>query len=297
MAPPLNRRCEKFASRVLVIVQFPNRGNFGGIHMKNSLERGRSQKPIFAFTLIELLVVIAIIAILAAMLLPTLAKAKAKAYAIQCTSNLKQVTLAINLFANDNNDRMPFGVDANNNPSGGLAGEAMTCSLVGGASVHPQLAYQLDPYLSGKRNLNAPYSGWTVSPVLTCPAFNKNPQYIPRSPDPVEPDYQRATYRLRAYVEGKTMWSYPTPASPKLTAIQNPSQNGALADFDRAFPGANSSTITAYNDWTQAPDLPVHGSSRVYAFFDSHVASLNLTRHMESMTTNQLPSGWISVTQ
>jgi prepilin-type N-terminal cleavage/methylation domain-containing protein/prepilin-type processing-associated H-X9-DG protein len=115
--------------------------------MKHSYRKADQIEP-GAFTLIELLVVIAVVAILAAILFPALTAAKAKAWRVNCLSNLKQVILAQNLYWPDNQDYLPW-----TNWAGGPDAAAAGWAYTGNSSSRgngPQTGL-LWPYIKGAR--------------------------------------------------------------------------------------------------------------------------------------------------
>ena len=113
------------------------------------------------FTLIELLVVIAIIAILAAMLLPALAKARAKARAISCTSNFRQLGLALTMYTSDNDEYIPERYrDAAANKDGGYGADGAYWAKYGVTDHYIQYG-SFSPYIG-------PYTG--DYKTFCCPA-------------------------------------------------------------------------------------------------------------------------------
>jgi len=138
--------------------------------MKNSSNPGSEpsgQPRASGFTLIELLVVIAIIAILASMLLPALAKAKAKSQGIFCMNNTSQILKAMHMYALDSTDYLPPNYDDGNTVDykNWCQGEAG----VGGAQ-------EFDPDIlkDPRKAMLVPYHGTSVA-IYKCPADHRKP--------------------------------------------------------------------------------------------------------------------------
>jgi len=230
----------------------------------NSLEAPRQQNS-RGFTLIELLVVIAIIAILAALLLPALAKAQSKAVQTGCRSNFRQVFLGFSMWVDDNDGLLPPGAGVDH---GLYVGQSYFYS----DTRDTQLAF----YLSHSLGYSSPDAVLRKAPVLLCPGFaryDKNADVNTNATCYAVPSDGRGGMIGESGFPWKP-FGYPTPVGKqlphKLTEVgsfRSLSSLWMLVDIDQI---AIPDTTGWYG---QLPTTPVHGKLRNYLFFDGHVGT------------------------
>ncbi|HEY0456072.1 MAG TPA: prepilin-type N-terminal cleavage/methylation domain-containing protein [Verrucomicrobiae bacterium] len=240
-----------------------------------SLRKLRKTVPVGAFTLVELLVVIAIVAILAALLLPALNNAKEHGRATLCKSNMRQVTLGIQLYTDENDFYFPWPGDVNRNlePDWVWGGQSAINPFNPVSWTAPDFGFRADagsvytyvttlprvePDKYDKASLNNTY------PVYRCPSTGKLGERL------------RVNYSMNGWLNPgvkPTPTSDPVPEKGVLhTTVVNPSEKVLLVNEDpKTMNNASFYPLgTAVNG-----QFTIHLGRVNLSFIDGHVESLS----------------------
>jgi prepilin-type N-terminal cleavage/methylation domain-containing protein/prepilin-type processing-associated H-X9-DG protein len=222
----------------------------------DSAGRARGRLWLAGFTLIELLTVIAIIGILAAILIPVVGRVRAHAYTAQCASNLRQIGVALSLFANDNRGYYPIA-------GGDLRYDETVLDTDTGK---PAWTVQLEPYIGRDRSTAALDASNGARAIYRCKvggeAFEHNQLF----------SYFLATRAAFVAAGNK-------PAAVQLSLIKQPSRfilSGDVANWTTSPFDADKDDYTqdppfSYVSPYPVPSNPFHGGKVNVLFADNHV--------------------------
>src|SRR5882757_5992346 len=257
-----------------------------------------SPKKRRGFTLIELLVVIAIIAILASMLLPALAKAKQKAHAIACVSNLRQWGLALTMYLDDNRNIFPLPKIATATP-GSSGYNENTPGWSNFADFHnagqgdSAWFNALPSYVGGKAlwEIAANSAGTsfaTSKKIFDCPAVTQAAEFT---------DPNRVVFNYGMNPKGNTGLdaSIAYGINFKSTTVQNPSAfvfmgDGRARSTDLPYYGTPTKEVGVQHCWVKQFSAR-HNAGGNLMFADGHVAYFKYTYVAADGGTTPLDTG------